>query len=1433
MMFRGIILSACFLLVGFAQNALSAQSSANPWTQVSELDLNKKNAERRIVPDQYQTFRLDGKKLQKLLLKTPTRFAEEGKTAEVILDLPNPDGSFSSYRVYYAPIMHPELAAKFPEIRSYFGQGIDEPTASVRFDFSPYGFHAMVLSAEHSNVFIDPYAVGDNENYVVYYKKDFTKKDGSTFECDFDKVNPHVDQLPLENPDQKSFGSCILRTYRLALACTGEYATYHGGTVPSVMAAMNTSMTRVNGVYEREMAVTMQLVPNNDQLIFLNANSDPYSNGSGGAMLGQNVTTCNNIIGSSNYDIGHVFSTGGGGVAYLQCVCTSDKAGGVTGQSNPVGDPFDIDYVCHEMGHQFGGRHTQNNNCNRDGQSAYEPGSASTIMGYAGICSPNVQSNSDDYFHINSLILMSNFVNGPGNSCAAGTDTGNDEPTANAGNDYTIPKSTPFMLTGAGSDPNGDALTYCWEQYDNQVATMPPQPTNTNGPAFRSLDPTASPTRTLPNMDAVVSGTMPTWEVLSSVARTYNFRLTVRDNHLGTGCADWDAMVVNVSGSAGPFLVTAPNAPTNWPAGTQQMVSWDVAGTNSAPVNATTVDIFLSTDGGYNYPITLATGTPNDGSHMITVPNVGTNMARVMVKGGNNIFFDISNQNFTITPQVEDFTLQVTPPQQSVCAPLNATYTVDIGSIGGFNGPVSLSVTGLPLGASASFSVNPVNAPGSSVLTISNTGAATPGSYPLNVQGVGTPGMHDQGIGLIISPAPPTLIPLLSPPDNALDVPTQTSFTWQPHPNATSYAIQIATDQAFSNIVAGATGLLVPTYSLPAPLDASTEYYWRVSGSNLCGDGPFGDTWSFTTIGEACDIYASTDVPVDITGDGTPTIKSTLDLPVEGVITDLNVIGLDISHTYISDLTIQLTSPFGTTITLAGPLCDDEDNLLLSFDDEAALGYGDIPCPPTGGGTYQPLEALSAFLGQPASGVWTLTVIDGFDQDGGSLNGWGLQVCTEPVTEELTIEVTGTNESCPGEADGTAEVFPAGGTGFYLISWSNGATTNQITGLAPGAYGVTVDDGNSTASGSVNVGSPPALSLSISGTDATNGNNGAADLTVSGGTPVYTFLWSTDETTEDIDNLAPGMYEVVVTDANGCTASATVEIMDASTGDDCQPFVPTNVTTTGSTATIEWDPIPGAIQYRLRYREAGSAGPWFQEATNSTSITLEGLDPATTYEYETKTRCSDVITPWSSTLYEFTTENMTDPICMPFVPLTIDPSTSTVTISWAAEPGATKYRLQYRPVGSSTWIRVGTDETSITLTGLTPGTEYEFVTSTFCPDGWTDNSEPYNFTTDPLLLLEKPSTPAVWQPAGKPTAPATLEFQLQPNPARDHLVVKVVEGEGKVVYLQDYSGRPLRQQLLTGGTLELDLSELPAGIYFLTMTGEQTGPVTRRFVIAR
>jgi len=447
---------------------------------------------------------------------------------------------------------------------------VDDNNITVRFDFTLQGFHAMIIIPGQTTIFIDPYSFGggDMEHYVVYHRKDYASSVPKSFECGV--TDTYIPRNTSNEPDLKSaFGSCELRTYRLALAATGEYTAFHGGTVALALAAQNTSMNRVNAVYGREMAIRMNIIANNNLIIYTNAGTDPYTNNNGATMLNQNQTNLTTVIGGANYDIGHVYSTGGGGIAQLGSVCVaSGKARGVTGSPAPVGDPFDIDYVAHEMGHQFACNHTFNNSddgsCagNTNTTTSMEPGSGSTIMAYAGICNPsNVQTNSNDYFHVISLQEMGNFITGAGHTCPVKTTLANSTPTVTtASSAIVIPQGTPFFLTANGTDPNtANVLTYCWEQTNTGTATTSPSATATTAANFRSFNPTTNPTRFFPSLSALAANGPFTWEVLPTVARTMTFRATVRDNATGGGCtAATSNVTVTVNGTAGPFVVTNP-----------------------------------------------------------------------------------------------------------------------------------------------------------------------------------------------------------------------------------------------------------------------------------------------------------------------------------------------------------------------------------------------------------------------------------------------------------------------------------------------------------------------------------------------------------------------------------------------------------------------------------------------------------------------------------------------------------------------------------------------------------------------------------------------------------------------------------------------------------------------------------------------------------
>ena len=666
--------------------ALLAQSSptGREWTHLSATPADKVGAARWVQPLRGELFRLDHAVILGKFAAIKTGEPSVAQTLGTEIELPMPDGTTARFAIVEAPVMAPELAAKFPEIKTYAGQGIDDPSATIRLDLSPAGFHAQVLSP-NGTVYVDPAYRGDANHHVSYYKRDHVKQ-FNDFECLAAAGKGVVTgaggsgSVVVANKIQSG---ATLRTYRLAVACTGEYAAFFGGTTNAAMTAIVAAVNRVDGVYETELAVRLVLVANNNALIFLNSATDPYTNTDGGAMLTQNQTTVDSLIGGANYDIGHVFSTGGGGVAYLGVVCNaSSKAGGVTGSGAPTGDAFWIDYVAHEMGHQFGGNHTFNavtGSCgggNRNAPTAFEPGSGLTIMAYAGICSPNnLQPNSDPYFHAGSLDEIQTFLNGSGGGCASNSATGNGAPVVSVvgPTNYTIPASTPFILTATGSDPNGDPLTYCWEEMDAGASAALTDPDNGSMALFRNILPNSSPVRFLPKLTSVLANTNWNQEKLPTTSRTMKFRVTARDNRSGGGgVADAEMLVTSVVGT-GPFVVTSPNTATNWSGA--RTVTWNVAGTASAPISASGVDIYLSTNGGIAFPFLLVSNVANSGSSVVVLPNLNSSQARIKVQGTASIFYDVSDANFTVAPgsPVPLVQLQSTTLLTESCTPTNGT----------------------------------------------------------------------------------------------------------------------------------------------------------------------------------------------------------------------------------------------------------------------------------------------------------------------------------------------------------------------------------------------------------------------------------------------------------------------------------------------------------------------------------------------------------------------------------------------------------------------------------------------------------------------------------------------------------------------------------------------------------------------------------------
>ncbi|RTY90874.1 reprolysin-like metallopeptidase [Flavobacterium sp. GT3R68] len=630
----------------------SAQKN-NVWTKATEDEMRSvPKIARSEYPSKYQLFQLDWNAFKSQLTRAPKR-EELSAISNVIVTFPNPEtGHLDSYRILEASIMEQELQASYPEIRSYVGQRIDNPSDVVRFSMSPQkGLSAIIRSATFGTSIIDPYT-SDNKNYIIFNKSH--SNTNFPFQCATNDAVLEMDALQksaLNNADDNQ-----LRRLRLAMSVTGEYTVFHGGTVAGALAAINATMTRVNGVFENDFNSTMVLIAANANVVYTNAATDPYSPAASMANWNAELqATLTSAIGEANYDVGHLFgATGGGGNAgCIGCVCVNGQKGsGYTSPANgiPQGDTFDIDYVAHELGHQFGANHTFTHSTQTP-VAQLEPGSGSTIMGYAGITgATDVQMNSDAYFHAISIQQVTNNIKAK--ACPVLIATGNATPTANAGPDKILPISTAFKLIGSGTDANGTAsLTYCWEQMDiGSATTTYPNGTKTAGPNFRSFTSTSSSMRRLPRLaDHVANGVGANmWEIVPGVDRTLNFRLTVRDNRAGGASNESDDMTVFFDNAYGPFSVTSQNtAGGSWTQGTNQTITWTVNNT-TALTGSANVNILLSTDGGVTFPITILANTPNDGSQVITVPNVLSTTCRLLIEPTGNDYYAINTMPFAI-----------------------------------------------------------------------------------------------------------------------------------------------------------------------------------------------------------------------------------------------------------------------------------------------------------------------------------------------------------------------------------------------------------------------------------------------------------------------------------------------------------------------------------------------------------------------------------------------------------------------------------------------------------------------------------------------------------------------------------------------------------------------------------------------------------------
>lgn len=980
-------------------NQFSFAQSINNWHIKSDSQTSKtiSKLERKIIPNKYKVFSLDFKSL-KTNFKSASKRDQNNKLAStLVLDFPLENGTTESFLIEKTSVLHPDLEAKYPEIQSFYGVSKKNPLNKIYISMSPEGFTGVITGEK--TIYIDPYSKSDVNNYIVYDRAEYERSSNDGFVCHTEMNETINNAKTAANAKTASLTDGNLRTYRLALACTSAYSAYYGNTIAQVLAAMNTTITRVNSVFRRDLSVVFQLVASNDRLIYIDGvnkdavpDPDPYDNYNGNTMLTANTSNITGLITVSAYDIGHVFSTGGGGIAGTAPCGATTKGRGVTGIVTPQFDPFDIDYVCHEIGHQFGAAHTYYNACFAAtkvpaSDEDYEPGSGSTIMGYAGICAPNIQGNSDAYFHTRSIEQMTAAINL--HSCVPGTSTGNTAPIIAALTPRTVPKSTPFILTGSATDTNtSDSLTFTWEQYDkDDGGVQPPTSTNTAGPIFRSLIPTSDPSRTFPNLAAIISNTTPIWEVLPSVTRALNFRLTARDNSTLGGRTDFKSVAITV-GTAGPFLVTIPNTGSEiWYTGETKEVTWNVAGTGVAPYSAN-VNIKLSTDGGYTYPITLASDVPNLGTANIIVPNNVGKLNRIKIEAATNIFFDISNANFEI--KSGKFEVTSSAMNQSVCKPTNGVFTINYTPAPSFSETTTFSAVGAPAGSTITFSPTTRSTSGTFTMTVSNTSGVAVGNYPITVKGTSTTANIDFPVILNIFDNTIGNVTLTSPSNGASNQQTSSLLQWNALTSASSYLVQISTSPTFATITESAT--VTGTSYQTTLLTQGTINYWRVKPINTCTNGSFSEIYVFQIASDLCRTYSNVNFSPNAIWETASinAVSAVIDIPDNINISKVSFY-MKGTHAALSDLKMQFSGPTGIFAEIYNRDCS-ATNFDVTFDDSGIPLP--VPCSVTLSGTKQASQSLSKFNGSNSVGKWTLLATDrGNNTFGGTFTNFSITIC--------------------------------------------------------------------------------------------------------------------------------------------------------------------------------------------------------------------------------------------------------------------------------------------------------------------------------------------------------------------------------------------------------------------------------------------------------
>lgn len=1002
---RGLLISIILILT---HQYLHAQK---PFTLITN-DSNsaRSMAQRMKEGSNFQLSKYNSADLREYLSQAPEEYTEGGRLP---LYLPMPDGSEKVFMVTQSPNMMAAISAKYPSIKSYIGHARSNPNVMMRLSLGPNGVHAAI-HGEEGVIYMDPIEDQVDLNMTYYVKDEVINNDMAHLGCgtfhDTEKLNSGLSNIELasnNNHDARN-ENIPLKIYRLAIACTGEFGQRRNSK-EELLADINTSVNRLNMIFENELSIRMILIDRNDEIIYLDPQSDPYiippNTGTGYFLLERNTQIVNNTIGVNSYDLGHIYHVGCtdvGGVAYLGSICGERKAGGVTCHASTNLDYVTVSIAAHEMGHQLGAPHTFNN-CggNESPGNGFEPGSGSTIMSYAGLCgSNNVQGGNDDYYHVGTLEHIYRTTREL-TSCGETVDVGNHRPVATIerNDGFHIPISTPFLLTGDGSDQDNNSLTYSWEQYNS--GPISPLGTPLNGaPAFRVFYPSENKTRIFPKESSLLSNFEQITEVLPTYSRDLDFKFVVRDNNDGAGFAAWDHLSFKATDQAGPFLVQFPNSDSDdMTIGQEIEVRWDVANTDKAPVNCEHVDIYLSINGYVNSDVAsdelilLAKSTPNDGSQNIIMPNVVSNQARILVRASDNIFFDISNAYFeTKQPETASIYFDLSTQNLDFCSDIKE-ITLSTSGLAGFDDNINLSVENLPEGATYEFS-NPTPGIDQEVmLTINLTEVQVSGAYQFDVVATNqSTESFRRTINALNVGVDFTGFQYTGPENGSKGQSLLPTFNWEENVNAVEYLFELSTSPSFeeSSIIDRKT-TTKNNYTSGTILENSVVYYWRVKAQNSCADSGFPEIYGFSTESLSCATYAANNLPKNITQSGTVTILAEIPVTTPGNIADVNVTKLRGTHERNRDLVMSLISPSMDTVLLFSRKCGNQQNFNCGFDDQSPNAFS---CPLNSQQVYRPTEELAKMNGKPLEGTWLLQCRDSQAGNGGKLEEVEIELCS-------------------------------------------------------------------------------------------------------------------------------------------------------------------------------------------------------------------------------------------------------------------------------------------------------------------------------------------------------------------------------------------------------------------------------------------------------